>query len=60
MKNGHNDVLAPIRAIPFVFSTNSDLASGFSRLRLFLALVERARLHGVAERDSQRASDPAY
>ena len=23
-------------------------------------MVERARLRGVAERDSQRASDPAY
>jgi len=30
MKNGHNDMLEPIRAIPFVFSTTSFLASGFS------------------------------
>ena len=33
MKNRHNDMLDPIRAIPFVFSTNSFLASGFSTLR---------------------------
>jgi len=35
MKNGHNDMLEQIRAIPFVFSTASFCASGFSRLRLF-------------------------
>jgi len=31
---------------------------GVRTLRLFLAVVERARLRGVAERDSQRVSDP--
>jgi hypothetical protein len=34
MKNGHNDVLEPIGAIPFLFSTRSFLANGFSTLRL--------------------------
>jgi hypothetical protein len=35
MKNGHIDSFQPIRAIPFVFSTNSFFAGGFSTLRLF-------------------------
>jgi hypothetical protein len=34
MKNGHNDMLEPIGAIPFLFSTRSFLANGFSTLRL--------------------------
>jgi hypothetical protein len=34
MKNGHIDSFQPIRAIPFVFSTNSFFAGGFSTLRL--------------------------
>jgi hypothetical protein len=33
MKNGHIDSFQPIRAIPFVFSTNSFFAGGFSTLR---------------------------
>ena len=33
MRNGHNDMFQPIRAIPFVFSTDSFLAGGFSTLR---------------------------
>jgi hypothetical protein len=33
MKNGHNDMLEPIGAIPFLFSTSSFLAHGFSTLR---------------------------
>jgi hypothetical protein len=36
MKNGHNDILEPIGAIPFVFSTRSFLANGFSTLRFHL------------------------
>jgi hypothetical protein len=33
MNNGHNDMLNAVRSIPFVFSTSSFLASGFSTLR---------------------------
>jgi hypothetical protein len=33
MKNRHNDVLQPIRAIPFIFSADSFGAGGFSTLR---------------------------
>jgi hypothetical protein len=33
MKNGHNDMREPIHFIPFVFSTGSFLADGFSTLR---------------------------
>jgi len=32
MKNGHNDVLRPIRAIPFILNADSFLAGGFSTL----------------------------
>jgi len=35
MKNGGNDMLKPISAIPFFFSTSSFIANGFSTLRLF-------------------------
>jgi hypothetical protein len=35
MNNGHNDVVQAIRSVPFVFSSSSFLATGFSRLRLF-------------------------
>jgi hypothetical protein len=38
MKNGHNDMLEPIGAIPFLFSTRSFLANGFSTLRLLIQL----------------------
>lgn len=36
MKNGHNNALSPIRAIPFVFSKGSILTLGFSTLRRLL------------------------
>jgi hypothetical protein len=33
MKNGHNDTLEALRAIPFIFNADSFGAAGFSRLR---------------------------
>jgi len=48
MKNGHNDMLPPIRAIPFFFSMSSFSASGFSTLRVSFrknpALLRSAQL----------------
>jgi len=46
MKNGHNDMMEPIRAIPFVFSTSSFLANGLSTLRLFV-LASARRLNSL-------------
>jgi hypothetical protein len=41
MKNGGNDMLKPISAIPFFLSTSSFIANGFSTLRLFVEAGER-------------------
>jgi hypothetical protein len=43
MKNGHNDMLEAIGAIPFVFSTKSFLANGFSTLRVFSPITHKGR-----------------
>jgi hypothetical protein len=47
MKNGHNDMLEPIGAIPFVFSTSSFLANGFSTLRFLLCYAVILSGHGL-------------
>ena len=65
MKNGHNDTLEALRAIPFIFNADSFGAAGFSRLRsrearLLAAIADaHSRFAAANLADTKRPDAPA-
>ena len=57
MKNGHNAVLQPSRAVPFIFNATSSWQVGFSTLRPF-TLQRRIHLDNKRRDDAPPKRGP--